>query len=335
MCTGGGPRGGDGCYTAVQKPSTDDHTPATPFVIMNERRRPTPPPSPATGRRRRRGHSRRRGGRPRLLWAGLAAGTVLVLAGGLAVRGTTPRAGGTEEAPKEESTAAPAKDKQKVTETEKGREKEQEQEDGRGKDEKGNDGKPDPDSIPASGPGTFATAGGGGERVGGSGRTLTYVVQVEDGIGIPAPDVAAEVERILADERGWTADGKVGFRRVSGGASDFRVRLATAGTVDDICGRYGLDTGGEVNCNVGQDVMVNLKRWLLATRYYADDVASYRALIVNHEVGHFLGHGHEGCPGAGRPAPVMMQQIKGLHGCRTNVWPYDAEGRPVTGPAVG
>ncbi len=196
------------------------------------------------------------------------------------------------------------------------------------------DGSRSPVSIPASGPGTFTTAGGGGERVGGSGRTLTYVVQVEDGIGLSARDVAAEVERILADDRGWTADGEVGFRRVSGGASDFRVRLATAGTVDDICGQYGLDTGGEVNCNVGQDVMVNLKRWLLATQYYADDVTSYRALIINHEVGHFLGHGHEGCPGPGRPAPVMMQQIKGLHGCTTNVWPYDEEGRPVTGPRV-
>ncbi|MET9188244.1 DUF3152 domain-containing protein, partial [Streptomyces tendae] len=239
--------------------------------------------------------------------------------------GSSP-AGGTEEG----STAAPTKERE--TEREKGK--------GAGKDEREKDGKgagekPDPDSIPSSGPGTFATAGGGGDLVGGSGRTLTYVVQVEDGIGIPAQDVAAEVERVLADERGWTADGKVGFRRVSGGASDFRVRLATAGTVDDICGQYGLDTGGEVNCNVGQDVMVNLKRWLLATQYYADDVTSYRALIINHEVGHFLGHGHEGCPGAGRPAPVMMQQIKGLHGCRTNVWPYDADGRAVTGPAVG
>ncbi|MFD4258296.1 DUF3152 domain-containing protein [Streptomyces sp. NPDC058534] len=81
----------------------------------------------------------------------------------------------------------------------------------------------DPDSIPSSGPGTFATADGGGDRVGGSGRTLTYVVQVEDGIGIPARDVAAEVERVLANERGWTADGQVGFRR--------RVRLpGTAGS---------------------------------------------------------------------------------------------------------
>ncbi|MGW4013114.1 DUF3152 domain-containing protein [Streptomyces salinarius] len=314
---------------------------------MNERRRPTPPPSSAAGRRRRGGRARRRrGGRPRLLWPGLAAGAVLVLAGGLALmQGTestghstgsagassVTETGGTEAARKGPSTPEP--------ENEEKPEKEEKEDAGK-KDADAGGGeaageKPDPDSIPSSGPGTFATADGGGDRVGGSARTLTYVVQVEDGIGIPARDVAAEVERVLADERGWTADGKVGFRRVADGSSDFRVRLATAGTVDDICGRYGLDTGGEVNCNVGQDVMVNLKRWLLATQYYADDVTSYRALIINHEVGHFLGHGHEGCPGAGRPAPVMMQQIKGLHGCRTNVWPYDADGRPITGPAVG
>ncbi|GAA4979372.1 DUF3152 domain-containing protein [Streptomyces hyderabadensis] len=323
---------------------------------MNERRRPTPPSSSAAaGRRRRGGRSRRRrGGRSRLLWPGLAAGAVLVLAGGLALKGATepsggstdtagasssapgsesPRADGTREASPDGSAAASAKETEK--EKQEKQEKEEQETGGKGSDGKGQEEKPDPDSIPSSGPGTFATASGGGDLVGGRGRTLTYVVQVEDGIGIPARDVAAEVERILADERGWTADGKVGFRRVSGGASDFRVRLATAGTVDDICGQYGLDTGGEVNCNVGQDVMVNLKRWLLATQYYADDVTSYRALIINHEVGHFLGHGHEGCPGAGRPAPVMMQQIKGLHGCRTNVWPYDAEGRAITGPAVG
>lgn len=265
-----------------------------------------------------------------------------MFAGGLALNGGTestdsagassaPEPGGTQAARQDAPTPEPEKEEKKEKE---------EKEDGGKKDTdagsgKGAGEKPDPDSIPSSGPGTFATADGGGDRVGGSARTLTYVVQVEDGIGIPARDVAAEVERVLADERGWTADGKVGFRRVADGSSDFRVRLATAGTVDDICGRYGLDTGGEVNCNVGQDVMVNLKRWLLATRYYADDVTSYRALIINHEVGHFLGHGHEGCPGAGRPAPVMMQQIKGLHGCRTNVWPYDADGRPITGPAVG
>ncbi|MEV5645793.1 DUF3152 domain-containing protein [Streptomyces flaveolus] len=294
--------------------------------------RSRPSPSADQARRRRSGRRVRRARRRRApaLWAGSAAAVVL-LAGALAVKGSTSaseRPAGaagpvtTVEPRPSAGASSPAGQPAPGTAAEK-------------KDpEVQPDGSESPDSIPSSGPGTFTTAGGGGDRAGGNGRTLTYVVQVEDGIGVSARDVAAEVERILADDRGWTADGEVGFRRVSGGASDFRVRLATAGTVDDICGRYGLDTGGEVNCNVGQDVMVNLKRWLLATQYYADDVTSYRALIVNHEVGHFLGHGHEGCPGPGRPAPVMMQQIKGLHGCTTNVWPYDGDGRPITGPGV-
>ncbi|WP_369227417.1 DUF3152 domain-containing protein [Streptomyces sp. R39] len=187
--------------------------------------------------------------------------------------------------------------------------------------------------IPATGPGTFVTAAGASTRVG-SGTVLRYRVDVENGIDLSVTDVARQVERILADPRGWTADGHSAFERVSSGPTDFVVRVATPGTVDRICGEYGLDTGGEVNCNVAKNVMVNLRRWLLATPVYAHRVKDYRALIINHEVGHFLGHGHVGCPGAGQPAPVMMQQIKGMHGCLPNVWPYDGKGRYLTGPAV-
>jgi len=168
----------------------------------------------------------------------------------------------------------------------------------------------------------------------GKGKTLRYRVDVESGISLSAADVAQQVERILADRRGWMADGHSAFQRVAGGTTDFVVRVATPGTVDDICGRYGLDTGGEVNCRVDRNVMVNLKRWELATPVYAKDVTAYRALIINHEVGHFLGHGHVGCPSKGAPAPVMMQQIKGMHGCVPSVWPYADEGRLITGPAV-
>ncbi|WP_435876886.1 DUF3152 domain-containing protein [Streptomyces acidicola] len=192
---------------------------------------------------------------------------------------------------------------------------------------------PSPIDIPSTGPGTFTTASGGSDTVG-KGSTLHYQVDVEKGITLSAEDVAEEVERILGDPRGWTADGRSAFQRVSGGATDFVVRVATPGTVDTICGRSGLNTRGEVNCRVGDDVMVNLKRWQLATPVYAKDVTAYRALIINHEVGHFLGHGHVGCPGRGKPAPAMMQQIKGMNGCVPNVWPYDEEGQLVTGPAV-
>ncbi|UUU34163.1 DUF3152 domain-containing protein [Streptomyces sp. CA-210063] len=197
--------------------------------------------------------------------------------------------------------------------------------------------KPSPSSspvtIPETGPGTFTTASGGSGKVG-KGVPLRYRVDVEKGLSLSAADVAEQVERILADPRGWTADGDSAFQRVAGGHTDFVVKVATPGTVDDICGAAGLNTRGEVNCNVGRNVMVNLKRWELATPVYAKDVKAYRALIINHEVGHFLGHGHVGCPGKGRPAPAMMQQIKGMNGCVPNVWPYDTKGRLVTGPAV-
>ncbi|MDW6064268.1 DUF3152 domain-containing protein [Streptomyces sp. FXJ1.4098] len=187
--------------------------------------------------------------------------------------------------------------------------------------------------LPLTGPGTFTAAPGQGS-VAGKGRTLRYVVEVEDGLELSPAEVAEQVDRILADPRGWTASGTSAFQRVEHRPADFAVRVATASTVDDICAQYGLDTGGEVNCNVGDNVMVNLKRWMLATPVYAQHVDDYRALIINHEVGHFLGHNHVTCSGQGAPAPVMMQQIKGMHGCIRNVWPYTASGEFITGPPV-
>ncbi|MDX2766347.1 DUF3152 domain-containing protein [Streptomyces europaeiscabiei] len=191
-----------------------------------------------------------------------------------------------------------------------------------------------PVTIPRTGPGTFTTASGGSGKVG-KGTPLRYRVEVEKGLSLSTADVADEVEGVFADPRGWTAGGDRAFQRVSGDAFDFVVKVATPGTVDDVCGAGGLNTGGEYNCNVGADVMVNLERWERATPVYAKDVKAYRALIINHEVGHFLGLGHVGCPGEGEPAPAMMQQIKGMNGCVPNVWPYDSKGRLVTGPAVG
>ncbi|MBY8881376.1 DUF3152 domain-containing protein [Streptomyces sp. PLK6-54] len=188
-----------------------------------------------------------------------------------------------------------------------------------------------PASVPKSGSGTFTTAKASGSASG-HGRIRRYKVEVEGGIELSSSSAAHEIQGILADPRGWTADGRDGFQLVSSGYADFVIKIATPDTVDAICGSAGLLTHGEVNCDVGATVVVNLKRWMLGSPEFDGPITEYRALIINHEVGHRIGHGHESCPGPGKLAPVMMQQIKGLHGCLANEWPYDSKGRYIQGP---
>ncbi|MER6955235.1 MULTISPECIES: DUF3152 domain-containing protein [unclassified Streptomyces] len=316
--------------------------------------------TPSHNRRRRSGPSHAssaKRGRKGALWAGIAALTVLGVTGFAAVGWTLPGTGkGTADAgaePTKSSASSPGPTRPTQSPQSKspaGRSTSPSTSPSAGRSggasagggtdgggTAGSSGSPSGGTteadIPATGPGTFTVADGSSASVG-KGTPLRYRVDVEDGLDLSAADVARQVEVVLADPRGWTADGNSAFQRVSSGAVDFVVRVATPGTVDKICLQGGLNTGGEYNCSVNQNVMVNLERWLLATPVYAKDVGAYRALIINHEVGHFLGHNHVTCPGAGKPAPAMMQQIKGMKGCVPNVWPYDDRGQLITGPAV-
>lgn len=189
----------------------------------------------------------------------------------------------------------------------------------------------DPDSVPSSGPGTFTVAREGVSS--GAGGSL-YRVEVEDGVGVDPDGAAEDIAEILSDLRGWSRGGSRTFRQVADGSAGLVIRIGTPKTTDRLCGQYDLDTRGEVNCRGGKNVMVNLRRWQLGSPTFDGSASEYRALIINHEVGHWLGHGHETCPGAGKPAPAMMQQIKGLKGCVSNAWPYDDDGRYLGGPSV-
>jgi len=180
---------------------------------------------------------------------------------------------------------------------------------------------PSPSRIPVvrQGSGRLQMAPGGSARSG-PGPLRRYSVQVEQGLGVDAAEFAAQVDATLADPRSWGADERLSFRRVSSGPVDVQVVLASPRTADRLC--LPLDTAGIYSCGIGSRAVINSMRWLRGADAYDGQLPQYRQYVINHEVGHTLGHHHEGCAGAGRPAPVMMQQTKGVGACRPVPWPY-------------
>lgn len=171
--------------------------------------------------------------------------------------------------------------------------------------------------LPEAGLGTFVIEPGR-TPITGTGALVTYTVEVEAEVPLRRPRVAQVVDRVLSDPRGWTASGAHALARVEDD-STIRVLLATPATTDALCAP--LETGGRLSCRNGELVVLNAWRWLNGADAYEGNLNDYRRYLVNHEVGHALGNAHVGCPGSGLPAPVMMQQTKGLGECSANPWP--------------
>jgi hypothetical protein len=150
------------------------------------------------------------------------------------------------------------------------------------------------------------------------GAVKTVRVEVEEGLDVDGARFAGYVMETLNDPHGWGAGGAFSFARTDDDA-DYRVVLASATTVDRLCAP--LRTQGEVSCAINGHATINYARWVTATPEFGGIVPTYRQYVVNHEVGHLLGHGHVTCPGAGRLAPVMQQQTYGVAPCLPNAWP--------------
>jgi hypothetical protein len=155
----------------------------------------------------------------------------------------------------------------------------------------------------------------------GEGRLRRIRVSVEGGLPVDGAAFADFVLTTLNDKRSWAHDG-FAFARTDGDA-DTEVVLASPELSAELC--RPLRTMGTLSCRNGDKVVLTWYRWVNGQQDFGSDDAgltTYRQYVVNHEVGHSLGHGHVSCPGAGQPAPVMMQQTKGVTPCVANAWPY-------------
>ena len=179
--------------------------------------------------------------------------------------------------------------------------------------------------VPDAGPGTFEESTVSVDSSTDRGRLYRFDVRVEKGLDLDPDTIGRALEKTLDDPRSWRSTGRVRFALVPAGEdADLHAYLVTPGTTDRLCAP--LLTRGEVSCRAGDKVVLNAKRWVFGAEAFGPDVAEYRQYLANHEFGHALGHSHVGCPRTGRPAPVMLQQTKGLQGCTANPWPSVTRG---------
>lgn len=195
------------------------------------------------------------------------------------------------------------------------------------------------------GTGEYRLVAGESDLVGApTAQRYDYTVEVEEGIDTVEfggdESVARMVDATLANPLSWTADGEVAFERVSDREPAFRVSLASPMTVRENCG-YDIELEASCYNSATGRVYLNLARWVRGARSFQGDIGSYRQYLVNHEVGHAIGHPeHEPCPEDGALAPIMMQQSFGVrnrdifrldpegvvpdndHTCRYNAWPF-------------
>ena len=157
--------------------------------------------------------------------------------------------------------------------------------------------------------------------------TYTYCVASKGEVG-DLTEFANTVFSTLNDPRGWPRAGAV-FQEADGtdpNACSMTLTLAAA----DQMTSFSTECSDEYSCRVGNDVIINIDRWNNATegwRNAGGTVERYRTMVINHEVGHRLGHldNELTCPAVNQPAPLMQQQSMDLLGCVPNEWPLDEE----------
>jgi hypothetical protein len=153
-------------------------------------------------------------------------------------------------------------------------------------------------------------------------RVVTYNIETRGKVRGALSSFKRRTAEIYADRRGWSRS-YIHFSRVKSGGA-FSLVLSAARyvpTFAPICSSY-------YSCRAGRYVVINEDRWRAGTPYFkksGGNLRQYRAMVVNHETGHWLGLGHASCGGSGQRAPVMQQQSKGLHACTPNARPLPWE----------
>jgi hypothetical protein len=143
-------------------------------------------------------------------------------------------------------------------------------------------------------------------------KRITYSVVVDPDVNFSLQDFAIDVAICLADPNGWESKGYRFFQVRRN--PQVMIRLTSRAGLHKI--------GCDVNLSCaevgGNEILINADNWKNGSARSGQDLDGYRQYVISHEMGHILGFDHVKCPAKGLPAPIMLQQTLGLHGCLPN-----------------
>lgn len=153
-------------------------------------------------------------------------------------------------------------------------------------------------------------------------KVITYDVAIKGNTKGTLESFKKVVADTFKDERGWKRAG-VEFKYVENNGR-LHMILAEPGIIGALGG-----CSSQLSCTVKPAVYINDDRYMGASESYRAlgiSVENYRTMVINHEVGHWLGHDHiVSCETSTGLAPIMLQQSTGLRGCHPNYWPLSSE----------
>jgi hypothetical protein len=143
-------------------------------------------------------------------------------------------------------------------------------------------------------------------------KVIRYSVVIDPDVRFSKKEFARDIAIYLSDPNGWESKGYE-FEEVESNPEVVIHMTSPAGLLKVGC-------EADLSCAElgGKHMRVNSMRWTTGAEPSKLDLANYRQYLVSHEMGHILGHDHTKCPGPGQPAPVMMQQTRGVGKCKPN-----------------
>jgi hypothetical protein len=141
---------------------------------------------------------------------------------------------------------------------------------------------------------------------------IGYTTIVDSDVNYSSKHFADEVAAYLADPDGWRSEG---YNFVRSKTPDVIIHLSSPEYLGKNGCRDSSLSCAEMN---GTHMYLNSMRWTEGASPSKLELIDYRQYMVSHEMGHILGHEHVKCPSIGAPAPIMLQQTKGIGKCKPN-----------------